>query len=75
LHEEWLKMRPKSTAHKPEIEQEGLLPAGAPDWVTEDLIIETLETWQPYYNGSLTVEDALEILIGVTKLFEIIHET
>lgn len=66
------------TAKKPTSQRkrgaEITVPDGAPDWVTEELIHETLETWQPYYGGSLTAEDALEILLGVTKLFEFIHE-
>ena len=68
-------MKTKAAAHKRETEQESIVPDGAPDWITDDLIVETLETWQPYYGGSLTVEDALEILVGVTKLFEFIDET
>ena len=66
------------TAKKPTTKRkrgaEATVPDGAPDWVTEELILETLDTWQPYYGGSLTAEDALEILLGVTKLFEFIHE-
>ncbi len=68
-------MKSKAAARKSEIEQESIVPDGAPDWITNELLVETLETWQPYYGGSLTVEDALEILVGVTKLFEFIHET
>jgi hypothetical protein len=68
-------MRTKRKTLKQTLEQESIVPDGAPDWITNELLVETLETWQPYYDGSLTVEDALEILIGVTKLFEFIHET
>ncbi len=68
-------MRTKRKTPKQTPEQESIVPDGAPDWITNELLVETLETWQPYYGGSLTVEDALEILIGVTKLFEFIHET
>ena len=47
-----------------------LVPAGAPDWVTPELIEDTIQTWQPVYRHSLTPEDALEILISVAYLFE-----
>lgn len=68
-------MKSKAPARNPENEHERIVPEGTPDWITEDLIVETLQTWQPYYGGSLTAEDAVEILIGVTKLFEFISET
>lgn len=50
-------------------------PSGSPDWVTDELIAETIDVWQPYYSNSLTPDDALEILMGVTKLFEFLYET
>ena len=46
------------------------VPAGAPAWVTPELIANTLDTWQPYYGNSLTSLDALEILMTVTRLFD-----
>ena len=45
-------------------------PAGAPAWVTPELLAQTIDTWQPYYQFSLTTHDALEILLNVTELFE-----
>lgn len=41
-----------------------------PSWITQELIAETLETWQPYYNHSLTPNDAIEMLRNVGRLFE-----
>lgn len=45
------------------------VPAGAPDWVTPDLLAQTLDVWQPYSRTELSVEDALEILLNVGQLF------
>ena len=39
-------------------------PAGAPAWVTPDLIRDTIEAWQPYYAQDLTEGDAVRILVG-----------
>lgn len=46
------------------------LPPGTPAWVTEELLENTLDTWQPYYEYALTPHDALEILFSVTELFD-----
>jgi hypothetical protein len=48
------------------------LPAGAPNWVTEDLIELTLSTWQPWYKRQLTPEDALAIIMNVGRMFEVL---
>lgn len=40
-----------------------------PAWVREDLVAETLEVWQPYYEERLTELDAIEILLAVSHLF------
>lgn len=41
---------------------------GAPRWATSELVAETIETWQPYYNGQLTDQEALAILLSVGEL-------
>lgn len=33
-----------------------------PDWITPELIEETLRVWQPYYASPLTPKDAVGIL-------------
>ena len=48
------------------------VPPGAPSWVTSELIAQTIETWQPYYRDCLTEQDALDILMSVGRLFEIL---
>ena len=47
------------------------VPAGAPDWVTSDLLEQTIIIWQPYYDEALTVDDALEMLVGVGSLLRV----
>lgn len=50
------------------------VPSGAPPWVTPELIAATLRTWQPRYHEKLTSLDALEILLNVARIFEILEE-
>ena len=50
--------------HKRDCEvQEGacpsIVPAGAPDWITPELVEATIRVWQPYYKDVLTPEEAV----------------
>ncbi len=45
-------------------------PQTLPDWMTPELIAETLGVWQPHYPKRLTDEDAIEILRSVGQLFD-----
>jgi hypothetical protein len=45
----------------------------APSWISEELIAETLDVWQPYYEKSLTRADALEILQSVGRLIDVLE--
>ena len=45
-------------------------PSSAPAWATPELLADTLETWQPYYSRELTVADALDILLSVSRLID-----
>jgi hypothetical protein len=47
------------------------IPAGAPPWVTEEEIAETIWVWQPFYEQPLTEDDALEILVNVRSLLDV----
>lgn len=49
-----------------------VVPAGAPTWVTEELIALTLKTWQPFYSQQLIESDALEMIMGVDQLFGVV---
>lgn len=48
------------------------LPPGAPDWISPDLLGETIQTWQPKSSTQLTAEDAVEILTLFGQLFEVV---
>lgn len=45
-----------------------IVPPGSPEWVTPDLLNHTLEVWNPYYDEQLTVTEALDILMAVSRL-------
>lgn len=49
-----------------------MLPAGAPAWVTSELVELTISTWQRYYDVPLTPEDALAIIMTAGRLFEVL---
>jgi len=50
------------------------VPAGAPPWVTPELLADTVRVWQPYY-GRLTSEDALGIILNVSNLFDALRSS
>ncbi len=47
------------------------LPAGAPAWVTADLIERTIRVWQRFYTVQFTIEDALAMILNVAGLVEV----
>jgi len=65
-------------APSPQIEPdvaEGMAPPpGAPRWITAELMFETWQTWQPYYNEPLTADDVLGMIVGVGQLMELLGE-
>ncbi len=48
------------------------VPAGAPAWVTPELLDQTIRVWQPYYQHTLTAADALEMMLNVGHLFDVL---
>ena len=48
------------------------VPADSPSWVSAELIALTIRTWQPYYPGTLTPEDAVYIIMSVGRLFDVL---
>ncbi len=53
---------------------------GLPEWITPELIADTVRVWQPYYAEPLTAKDAVGILMAVGNLFAVLsgsshHET
>ena len=49
-----------------------IVPAGAPDWITPELIEATIRVWQPYYAEVLSPEDAVTMILDVGRLFEVL---
>jgi hypothetical protein len=43
-------------------------------WITDELIADTISTWQPFYPHRLTEADAIEILQGVGRLYDIMEQ-
>jgi len=50
----------------------GIVPAGTPDWITADLIELTIRVWQPHYSAALTAEAAVAMIIGVGQLCHVL---
>ena len=40
-----------------------IVPAGTPDWITAELIEQTIRVWQPYYPAMLTPEEAVTMIL------------
>ena len=49
------------------------LQQSVPAWVSEELIAETLDVWNPYYAARLTRADAIEILQSVGRLVDVLE--
>ena len=64
--------RPSPVSHRNEQNAAVSLPPGTPPWVTGELIRQTIEVWQPRYREPLSVEDAVEILLGASRLLRTI---
>jgi hypothetical protein len=47
-----------------------IVPAGAPDWITPELVEATIRVWQPYYEEVLTAEEAVTMILDVGRLFD-----
>lgn len=58
---------------KQELPRERRLLRRAPAWITEELIADTISTWQPYYDEPLTEQDAIEVLVNVGRLFDLLE--
>ncbi|MBR9804760.1 hypothetical protein GYB59_25040 [bacterium] len=49
-----------------------IVPAGVPSWITPELIESTIRTWQPYYTEVLTLEEAVTMILGVSRLYQVL---
>jgi hypothetical protein len=47
-----------------------IVPAGTPDWITAELIEQTIRVWQPYYQAVVTPEEAITMIQTVGRLFQ-----
>ena len=57
-----------------------IVPAGSPDWITAELIEQTIRVWQPHYEATLTVDEAITMIMNVGRLYQALssgcrHET
>lgn len=50
--------------------RQSIVPAGAPDWITPELVEATIRVWQPYYEAVLTPEEAVTMILTVGRLFD-----
>jgi hypothetical protein len=50
------------------------LPPGTPQWITMDLVRETIRVWQPYYSAPISLDDAVTILSRIGQLFSVLSE-
>ena len=50
-----------------------LLPPGLSAWITPEIVADTLQTFQPFYDTSLTVDEAVEILLSAGRLLAILN--
>jgi len=48
------------------------VPAGAPRWVTDELLADTMRVWGRYYED-LTLHDAVEIIANTGRLYDILR--
>ena len=44
-----------------------------PAWITSELIRQTIKVWQPYYRSRLTADDAVTMIVAVSRMFEVIR--
>lgn len=67
-----------STGFTAPFEQGCPQPAAAPRrppgaaWITDEAIADTRRVWSPYYNRELTDAEAIEILMNVRSLAEVL---
>jgi hypothetical protein len=61
---------PRKNCGDEEYAQSSNVPAGTPDWITPELIEQTIRVWQPYYQATLTTEDAVTMILSVGRLYQ-----
>ena len=56
----------------PEVARPGNVPVGTPEWITAELIEQTIRVWQPYYREVLTPEEAVTMIQAVGRLYQVL---
>ena len=56
--------------HTGKAARRGSVPPGAPEWITAELIEQTIRTWQPYYQALLGPEDAVTMILNAGRLYQ-----
>jgi hypothetical protein len=59
-------LAPNNSGDNPDV---GSTPPKLPSWISEALIRRRLEIWNPRYGFTLTREDAIEMLVNLSRLF------
>ncbi len=54
----------------PDDAPQSIVPAGAPDWITPELVEATISVWQPYYADVITPEEAVTMIVSVGRLYQ-----
>lgn len=60
-------LAPRHAASQP---PEIVLPPATPAWITPELVEQTLNTWQPYYQEPLTIDDAIGMIRNAGLMFD-----
>lgn len=51
-----------------------VVPQGSPAWITPELVARTLQVWQPYYKQPLSPQDAVTMILDVSRLFDVLAQ-
>jgi hypothetical protein len=43
-----------------------------PRWITEELLAETIRVWQPRYGKPISTDEAMQIVLAVSRLGEVL---
>lgn len=43
-----------------------------PKWISRELVTDTIAVWSPHYGKRLTEREAIEILLDVGRLFDVL---
>ena len=50
--------------------RQSIVPAGTPNWITAELIEQTIRVWQPYYQAIVTPEEAVTMILNAGRLYQ-----